>query len=712
MTSWLRPLVITVVAAITPGREGFARAASPKQAATRSDVADYYVSPQGRDNWSGRLADPAGGDGPFATVRRAREAVRDLRQSQKAPRTIRVVLRGGTYYLDWPLEFGPEDSGAEHAPIIYAAAANEKVVISGGHRLPAGRWDRANGHRVWRVELPEVKTGRWNFRQLFANGERRTRARLPARGEYRIEALPEYDPMAGENAFLNGTTQFITARTNLQTWRNLPDVEVVGITRWIDNHLQIAGVDLERGAIRLDRTSLFALVEMSGRPSVYWMENVFEALDAPGEWYLDRPNGVFYYLPLPKEEMSSAQLIAPRLPQIIRVVGRAGAPVHDLEFEGIVFAHTEWEPPADWASSLQAAVDVPGALFFDYAERCRVTQATIEHVGTYGVEVGVGCQDLEFSHNRLRDLGAGGVKVGHFFSYEPNERGRRREAAMPRGQHSRRITVTDNQIAQGGRIFAAGVGVFIGDNAENRITHNHIFDFFYTGISVGSVQDFGPCQATGNVIEYNHVHDLGQGMLSDLAGIYTCSSPNSRIAYNVIHDVGRREYGGWGIYPDEGSHDLLIQKNLVYRCQDGALFAHHNHNVTAENNIFAFNRGAQIERGGLGGFELTCRRNLLEFMEGTAVGDYGGANWGPAVCAFDDNLYWNASGGPVRFARMTFSDWQKAGQDTNSLVADPQFADPERGDFTLRSGSPARQIGFEPWDFSGGGPRPLSRPPN
>ena len=108
------------------------------------------------------------------------------------------------------------------------------------------------------------------------------------------------------------------------------------------------------------------------------------------------------------------------------------------------------------------------------------------------------------------------------------------------------------------------------------ISHNHIHDTFYSGISVGSVQDFGPCEATGNVVEYNHIHDVGQGMLSDLAGIYACSTPKTRVAFNVVHDVARRDYGGWGIYPDEGAHDLLIRQNLVYRCRDGALFAHHS----------------------------------------------------------------------------------------------------------------------------------------
>jgi hypothetical protein len=228
---------------------------------------------------------------------------------------------------------------------------------------------------------------------------------------------------------------------------------------------------------------------------------------------------------------------------------------------------------------------------------------------------------------------------------------------------------------------------------------------------VGSVQDFGPSQASGNVIEYNHVHHVGQGVLSDLGGIYTCSTPGTRIRYNLVHDVSRRDYGGWGIYLDEGSHDLLVQKNLVYRCQDGALFARHNRRVTAENNIFALNRTAQVERGGRGGFELTFRRNLVYFREGKAVGDYGGGRCGRDVCAFDHNLYWNASGKPALFGKDGLAAWRALGQDKSSLVADPLFVDPGKGDFRLRPGSPAARIGFAPWDLSAVGPRRLSGAP-
>src|SRR5262249_37173276 len=152
----------------------------------------------------------------------------------------------------------------------------------------------------------------------------------------------------------------------------------------------------------------------------------------PGQWYLDRPLGRLFYLPAKSEDLAAAELVAPRLAQIIRVAGRPNTLVRFLRFEGLTFAHTEWQPPADWATSGQAAVDVPGAIFFTNASRCGLSNCSVQHVGTYGIEVGAGCQDIEISHNRFTDLGGGGVKVGH---------------------ESQRTTVADNEITHGGRMF-------------------------------------------------------------------------------------------------------------------------------------------------------------------------------------------------------------------------------------------------------------------
>ena len=118
---------------------------------------------------------------------------------------------------------------------------------------------------------------------------------------------------------------------------------------------------------------------------------------------------------------------------------------------------------------------------------------------------------------------------------------------------------------------------------------------------------------------------------------------------------------------------------------------------------------AQTIHGGLrGGFEVTCRRNLMCYLEGKAIGDHGASHSGLDVCAFDHNFCWNASGKPVLFGKKRLAEWPASGQDRQSLIADPLFVDPKKGDFRRRPGSPAAQIGVEPWNFTHSGPR--SRP--
>jgi len=659
----------------------------------------FYVAADGNDAWTGRLANRVRDDGPFATLARAQAAVRDaLKRGRSQP--VRVILRAGTHFLEAPLEFGPEDSGSTLCPVTFGAMLGEHAVISGGRRLKSGRWNDVRGQRVWTLALEGLGTAQ--LRQLFVNGVRSVRARLPESGVFQIESLTGY---SGD--FLRSPTQsFVFAAGDLDpTWHDPAGAEVVALTRWQDNRLPIARIDADSRTVYFDRPSLFAL-HSGDAPESYWIENVLEGLDKPGEWYFDRLAQQVYYLPRPGENMASTEVIIPRLDQLLRIVGKPDEPVHDLHFENLTFAHTEWQIPAGYAASLQAGIEVPGAVLFEYAERCSVKSSAIEHVGGYAIEVGVGCADLAFERNRLTDLGAGGIRIGHFFSWETDgngqltERGLKRKASMPTGPRSRRILVANNEISQGGRLFPSAVGVFVGDNPDNPVVYNHIHDLYYSGISIGSIQDFGPSQATGNVVEHNHVHHVGQGLLSDLAGIYTCSAPGARIRFNRIHDVSRRNYGGWGIYLDEGSHDLLVRSNLVFRCQDGGLFAHHTRNVVVENNIFALSPTAQIERGGIGGFELTCRRNLVFCEQGEAVGPYGNAHLGRDVCGFDGNLYWNASGKPVTFGGKSLTEWQALGQDQGSLEADPQFADPSRGNFQLLPDSPAAKIGFEAWDLS------------
>jgi len=152
----------------------FATSAAPD----RQAPADFYVAPHGADAWSGTRPEPNADktDGPFATLARARDAVRRLKAPGTNTRPVTVLIRGGEYRLTEPLVLGPEDSGAKGRPVTYMAYPGERPVFSGGRRI--GGWQRGEDG-LWSVEVPETRAGSHTVRQLFVNGQRRERARWP-----------------------------------------------------------------------------------------------------------------------------------------------------------------------------------------------------------------------------------------------------------------------------------------------------------------------------------------------------------------------------------------------------------------------------------------------------------------------------------------------------------------------------------------------------
>jgi len=666
-------------------------------------VVEFFVSPKGNDRWSGRRPDPdlSGRDGPFATLEAAQAAIRKLKGSRPLRQPIRVRVRGGTYFLERPLRFTAQDSGCvvmqkgsaartieQDNTVVWTAYRDERPILSGGVRIGNWRETQVRGRRAWVADLPGTRgtdPEGWRFRQLFVNGRRAPRTRLPKTGFYHVEEVLDGKP----THYRVPTRRIRYAPGHLRKWKNLSDVEIVAFTRWIENRLPLKSVDSRRRTATFDRASVHALVQEGGggRGAPYCVENVFEALDTPGQWYLDRSKGKLYYLPLRDESPATTEVIAPRLAEVLRIEGTSRRPVTNLRFEGLTFAHTEWPLPEGWAGSNQAAHEVPGAVVLRHAQACAFVNCDIEHVGTYGLEVLDGCLDVEVRHGRIRDLGAGGVKVGH---------------------DSARTTISDCEIAHGGRLFPSAVGVWIGHSPGNKVLHNHIHDFYYTGISVGWVWGYAPSKAVGNLIEWNHVHDLGQGMLSDLGGIYTLGvSPGTRIRFNLFHDIRCRVYGGWGIYTDEGSTDILIEKNIAYRCNRSGFHQHYGRDNLVQNNIFAFGDQEQVARSRVEDhLSFTFRRNIVYYTKGQLVGRKS-----PEInCRFERNLYWNAAGRPLEFEGRGWQMWTALGQDAGSIVADPLFVDPEHGDFRFRSGSPYTAIGFEPFDLSDVGPRPRPSP--
>jgi len=638
-----------------------------------------YVSPEGNDAWSGKLAEPnsARNDGPFATLARARDAIRAM-QGKPPHKPISVYARGGIYSLSAPLVFLPEDSGTATCPITYAAYPGEKVVLSGG-RLITG-WKKAasggqeNRSERWTTQVPGIKEGEWYFHQLFVNGQRRQRARSPNMGFYHADG----QFLAGNPARFKFHPGGILA-----AWAKQGDVEVVGLEKWAEFRMPLKAVDPATNIATLSSERQEFGDDKDAR---YLVENAANALDAPGEWYLDRRSGTLSYLALPGEDVENAQFVAPVLTQLIRLEGDGGTSrfVHDIVLRGLTCAHTDWPLPPKGYVDMQAAFDIPAAVELAGARHCRIEQCDFVHLGQYALAIHKGSQDDQVVGNEMADLGAGGVKVG-----DP-------EIPKDETQTTSGILVSENRIHNIGIIYPAGVGVWIGQSSGNTVAHNEISDTYYTAISLGWTWGYGPTAAHDNRIEFNNLYNIGRGLLSDMGCIYSLGvQPGTVERNNLCHDVTRYDYGGWGIYTDEGSSQIVIENNIVYRTQDGGFHQHYGRENTVRNNIFAFGQLAQLRRSRKEShLSFTLEHNIVYWNDGKLMEGI----WDDNQFHLDYNLYWQAGGQPIQFGKDSLAEWQKRGQDVHSFVADPLFVDPEHGDFTVKPGSPAEQIGFQPID--------------
>jgi len=292
----------------------------------------------------------------------------------------------------------------------------------------------------------------------------------------------------------------------------------------------------------------------------------------------------------------------------------------------------------------------------------------------------------------LSDLSAGGIKIG-----ESNVNGDEVQVAS----HN---TVSDCLIINGGRVHPAGIGVWIGQSHHNTVAHCGSADLYYSALSLGWTWGYGASNNHHNVVSWCHLHNIGQGVLSDMGGIYNLGvSPGSIFHHNRIHDIESFSYGGWGLYTDEGSSAVTMEHNLVYRTTSSGFHQHYGRDNLIRNNVFAYGQEAQVMRTrDEEHLSFTLERNILLAHGKPLLG--GNWNGDAKKFALNRNVYWDETGG-VTFAGASFDDWRKKGIDGDSVVADPQFVDPANGDFTLRPGSPALKLGFIPLDLRAVGVR-------
>ncbi|HEV7926731.1 MAG TPA: right-handed parallel beta-helix repeat-containing protein [Verrucomicrobiae bacterium] len=631
-----------------------------------------YVAPAGNDNWSGNQpsVNKNKSDGPLATLERALEKSRTARR--ESPGTeFRIELRGGTYALERPLILTPDDSR-----LVVAAYGRETPVITGEAR-PAG-WHRSSVNpNLWEAQVPAD----WRFHELFVNGVRRARARAPETGFFRsVEGPVKGHP--DQLRFHPGDVK--------ESWARDGGVELIVLQAWAQARNLISVVDAVSNVVSLAGDAFPNNSESGVR---YYIENAPDAL-RPGTWRLDEKTGVVTYWPNAGEDVSSAMITAPRLYDVAHLEGEQDRPVHDIVFDGLVFAGTDWRLTGGHDMDPQAAVEVEAALQARFAQDCAVLRCRFTRLGGYAVDLGHGCQNDKVVGCDMWDLGGGGVRLGDS------------DATAARSAPNFGNEVTDNHIHHIGLVHAPAVGVLTLLSATNLIAHNEIDHTYYTAISVGWSWGYADTPCRGNIVEFNHLHDIGQGMLSDMGGIYTLGlQPGTILRNNLIHDVGVFIYGGWGLYTDEGSSGIVLESNVVYRCQSAGFHQHYGESNLLYNNIFALNQDHQLMRTRAEPhLSFTFTNNIVYFDSGTLLG----GNWSGSGFAIDHNIYFDTRNGtapPPLDTPLKWGDWHAQSHDLHSLIADPLFVAPQRGDFRFKRKSPAQPFGFHPLDVRDEGPR-------
>lgn len=689
-------------------------------------AADFYVATDGSDDWSGTIAVPnvPQTDGPFATLERARDAVRQLQRS--GSEDIVVLVRAGTYRLTKTVVFGLQDSGQGDSTVTYAAFPGESPVFSSGQLI--GNWKRIT---TAVPGLPKTAVGN----VLVADVSGKFRALFDGQGLLPRARSTGFIPLEGSSR-----NQLHYPAGRIKNWANLDDVEIVVRPHhaWIVNILPLVSVDEKAQVARtsVDATYVMDPLHFLKQTESCWVENALEELDQPGEWVLNTKAGKLYLWP-----RNDSPVLAPRLTELIRVEGKIDkrgpkdTPVRNLCFRGLTFTHGDCYQLAADDAGLQHDWDLhdkANALVrLRGAENCRVEQCRFANSGSGAIRVDLFGQENTISGNVIEQMGGTGILL---CGYGPGTK-----------DANRKNVVYNNHVHHVGRIYSHSPGIMIWQSGENRVANNLVHHTPYTGIIIsGCVTDFitrsgreigrtirrheivglpkrpqledvRPYLHThDNVIEYNEIHHAME-MLGDGNAIYIRGAgAGNVIRRNYVHHLVAPMIMQCAIRTDGGQTDTLIAENLIYKCTSQGIMLKLNNRC--ENNIVADiiapPRGYSLalREGPMTG--ATIKRNIFYsssepcvFIHELAAGkhrateDRRGRGLAAATQAdTDHNLYYCASDPDLGDGMLRKQ--QGDGIDLHSLSLDPLFVDPANGDFRLQPDSPALKLGFVPLDLS------------
>ncbi|MBR2271149.1 MAG: carbohydrate-binding protein, partial [Fibrobacter sp.] len=514
---------------------------------------------------------------------------------------IEVILREGTYVLPSTVNFTEADGGKDGHYVRYKAADGEKPLITGGMQITG--WtihDEANN--IWKAEGVDGR-----FRQLYVNNRKAVRACFP-----NVIAANEKGNGGFDHDFVRLTKvdssgrAFDVSADYVKNIKNIEDVEIHLMIAWSENILRLEKAQVSGGTAKLipkdpERTKLFhraypmlgtAFMSDPPKQQVFYLENSYDLIDAPGEWYLDEKNQTLYYKPREGESMATAHVVAPRLNTLFSVLGKdTKNKVGYMSFEGLTFAHSNYTRPSEEGFlDLQAAnfnVDVlpdpgrgnweklnsnkyllwrPDAAFrVENAHHFLVQGNVFSQIAATGLDFVSGTNDDMIQGNAFFEIGAAGIMLGKFYqdstteihiAYNPSDK----------DEISTRDTVKNNLVTNVTNEHQGAVGIGAGYPRYVVIEHNEVSYTYYSGISIGFGWTKQQTAMTNNHVNWNEIHHIAR-LLCDSGPIYTLSNQGtgSEIQHNYIHDNGTSKWADyWNvpIYLDEGSSGFTVKENV------------------------------------------------------------------------------------------------------------------------------------------------------
>ncbi len=638
-----------------------------------ASAATIYVAPNGNDAWTGRQAPAAAPDGPVATLARARDLIRAMKQAGGLPAGgVTVELAAGVYEQAQPFELTAEDSGTVAAPIVYRAAAGAEVRVVGGKELtnfqpvtdPAvlARLDESVRGQVLVADLKAL--GITDFGEVATNGKRlelffadrpMTVSRWPNEGFVRI-----VDVVGGAPHKIHGIPgdkigRFTYDGDRPQRWVGEPDAWVHGywFWDWSDERQRIESIDTERKVIAV-RPPYHGYGYRKNQ--WYYAFNVLSELDAPGEYYVDRQAGRLYFLP--PAPLAKGKALVSVSPNLLKATNT----------EHITFRNLILE-----ASRADAVVVSGGA-------NNRVVGCTIRNCGTWAVSMSglssgvVGCD--------ISETAAGGIVLS----------GGDRRSLTPAGLYAENNHI--HHYARVNRVYQPGISL---NGVGNRATHNLIDNAPHMGMGFSG---------NDHLIEYNELHSVTYES-NDAGAIYTgrnWSMCGTIIRYNYFHHINGWEGRGCvGVYLDDQFGGTTIYGNLFYNVTRAAMIGG-GRNCSIENNTFVdCTPATHVDARGLGwakGGEAGMRKSLTDLPYQSEV---WAKRYPWLLTLLDDEPMapkYNTIARNICVGGR-WGDFEGRAKplvkfEDNLLDQDPKFVDPAALNFRLRDDSPAVKLGIKP----------------